>query len=44
MRIDQSIKARLPQLAVLSVNVAMITSYEYVSITGYIAVALMIVS
>jgi hypothetical protein len=33
----------MPQLAIIAVNVAMMASYEFVSITAYIALVLIVI-
>jgi hypothetical protein len=43
MRVDEIIKTKMPQLAIIAVNVAMMASYEFVSITAYIALVLIVI-
>jgi hypothetical protein len=43
VRVEEMMRVRLPQFAILGVNVMMIASYEYVSITAYVTVVLTVI-
>lgn len=41
---EEIIKNKIPQLAIIAVNIAMISSYEFMSISAYITVVLIVIS
>lgn len=44
IRVEEIIKNRLPQLAIIAVNIVMMSSYEFMSISAYITVVLIVIS
>lgn len=44
IRIEEIIKNKMPQLAILVVNIAMLSSYEFLNISGYITIVLIIIT
>lgn len=44
IRVEEIIKSKLPQLAIIVVNIAMLSSYEFLTISGYIVIVLIIIS
>jgi len=44
IRVEEIIKNKLPQLAIIAVNIVMMSSYEFMSISAYIAVVLVVIS
>ena len=44
IRVEEIIKNRLPQLAIIAVNIVMMSSYEFMSISAYISVVLIVIS
>lgn len=43
VRVEEIVKGKMPQLAVIAINVVMIASYEFVTISAYIAVVLIVI-
>lgn len=44
VRVEEILKNKLPQLAIIAVNIVMLSSYEFLSISAYITIVLIIIS
>lgn len=44
IRVEEIIKNKVPQIAIIAINVAMIASYEYCAIVSYISVVIIVIS
>lgn len=44
VRIEEIIKNKIPQIAIIAINVAMLASYEYCAIVSYISVVIIVIS
>ncbi len=44
IRVEEIIKSKMPQLAIIVVNISMMCSYEFMSISAYITMVLIVIS
>lgn len=44
VRVEEIIKNKIPQIAIIAINVTMLASYEYCAIVSYISVVIIVIS
>lgn len=44
IRVEEILKNKIPQLAIIAINIVMISSFEFLSISAYITIVLITIS